>query len=247
MISKISFLLLLAIGSPALAKSFLIGHNIAITTDVPEKGTATFGSYLFGYSPTDSCHIATSPWMAWNYNSYSLMARCRTTEDTEYFKSSALQLGYIKSDDSLGTYYRQDFAILWWAIENQINEIYTIYTTLNYMYFWDETFPMSLRREPGNDQPWQLTISTLHQIHWTPSMGFQIEIGILGLNYATPLIHSGYSFYKTWESVLLQIGVSISASPNNFDRLYSRTSTPERTIEGYDYSVHPEIQLQYFF
>lgn len=244
---KISLIALLFFSQIASANSFILGHNLGITTEVPKKGTATVGTYLIGYSPTESCHLGTSAWMAWNYNTYSLLGRCRLTEETSYFDSSALQLAYLKSDDSLGDFYRQEVGILWYAFENKINDIYTIYTTINYMYFWDETWPFSLRREPGNNQPWQISLSTLHQVRWTKSTGFHFEFGILGLNYATPLIHNGYSVYTSGENYLIQLGVSMSASPNNFDRLYEKTELAGTKAESYDFSVHPEVQLQYFF
>lgn len=242
-----SFLVILFFSQVASANPFKLGHNLGITTELPEKGTATVGNYLIGYSPTDSCHVGTSPWMAAGYNSYSFLGRCKLTDETTFFNSSALQLAYIKSDESLGDYYRQDIGILWYAIENRINDVYTLFTTVNYMYFWDETYPFSLRREPGNNQPWQISISTLHQVRWTKYTGFHFEFGVLGLNYTTPLIHNGYSIYTSGDNYLIQLGVSMSASPNNFDRLYEKTNMPGTTVESYDFSIHPEVQLQYFF
>ncbi|WP_413576707.1 hypothetical protein ACLVWU_01550 [Bdellovibrio sp. HCB290] len=244
---KSSLIVALLWGQIASANSIVFGHNLGITTDSAEGGTFTAGTYFLGYAPTDSCMFGTSPWMAAGYNSYSLLARCRTSGETEYFRSSALQAGYIKSDDSLGDFYQQDFAIVWWAFENKINDAYTLYTSINYMYFWDETVPMSLRREPYNDQPWQWTISTLHQLHWTETMGFQFELAILGLNYKVPRIHGGYSSYKKWSQFLLQLGLSMTGSDNNFDRLTSQDSVVYNADEHYDFSVHPEVQLQYFF
>jgi hypothetical protein len=244
---KNSLFALLFVSQVASANSFILGHNLGITTAVPEKGTVTAGNFLLGFSPTDSCIVGTSPWMAVEYNSFSLLGRCKLTDETTYFNSSALQFGYIKSDDSLGEFYRQDVGLFWYAIENRINDVYTLFTTINYMYFWDETVPFSLRREPGNDQPWQISISTLHQVRWTKFTGFHFEFGILGLNYGTPLVHNGYSVYTSGENYLIQLGVSMSASPNNFDRLYERSGSSGTTVETYDFSVHPEVQLQYFF
>lgn len=244
---KSSLFALLFISQVASANSFILGHNLSITTAVPEKGTISAGNFLIGYSPTNSCHIGTSPWMAVGYNSYSLLGRCKLTDETQYFHSSALQFAYMKSDDSLGDYYRQELAMLWYAVENKINDIYTIYTSVNYMYFWDETFPFSLRREPGNDQPWQISLSTLHQVRWSKNSGFHFEFGILGLNYTTPLIHNGYSVYTSGENYLVQVGLSMSASQNNFDRLYEKTKYAGAKVESYDFSVHPEIQIQFFF
>lgn len=249
---KISFIFLLLWAPQALAKSFVMGHNLAITTETPEKGTFTIGNYLLAYSPADRCLIASSPWMALDYNSYSLVARCKLLGKSAFFEESSLQLAYVKSDKQLGDRYRQSVGMLWWVVKHQLNELYTLYTTLNYMYFWDETYPFSLRREPQNNQPYQFTISTLHQIKWTESSGFNFELGILGLNYHIPRFHSGYSFFKKWDSFLLQVGLSMTATPNNLDRLF-KNSRPDSAdnIYGdapeYDFSAHPEIQLQYFF
>lgn len=243
----VAMLAVLLVAAPAArANPFFIGHNMSPGTDVPAKSTWTVGSYLIGYSPTDECLIGTNAWMAWNYNSYSAIARCRVIGETKWFDEASLQLAYIKSDKSLGDLYRQTVGMAWWTVKNKINDMYTLYTTLNYMYFWDETYPFSLRREPGNNQPYQWSFTTLHRVNWTPTVGFNFEFGILGLNYVQPLIHNGYSVYKMGDNYLAQIGLSISAMPNNFDRLYSR-SEPRGFSENYDYSVHPEIQLQYFF
>lgn len=245
--SRISFFLILLIAVPVFSTPFIIGHNLGITTDVPEKGTATFGSYIAGYSFSDDCIVGTNTWMAWNYNSYSLIGRCKIFSETKYVDESTIQLAYIKSDRSLGKFYRQDVALAWWAFKNKFNDLYTVFTTINYMYFWDETLPFSLRREPGNGQPYQFSLTTLHQVRLTESLGFHFELGILGLNYSRPLSHSGYSIYKKWDSFFLQAGMSISASANNMDRLYSKTNASNMAPESYDYSMHPEIQLQYFF
>jgi hypothetical protein len=240
------FVLIFFAASSALADSFFIGHNLAPSTDLPTKRTWTVGSYLIAYAATDSCLIGTNAWMAWNYNSYSAIARCRIFGETPWFSDSSLQLAYIQSDKSLGDDYRQTLGIVWWTIKNTFNDTYTLYTTLNFMHFWDETIPFSLRRDPGNDQPFQFTLSTLHRIKWNEQIGFALEFGVLGLNYRTPLVHNGYSIYKMGEHSLLQAGLSVSGIPNNASRLYSHHE-PQSIGSGYDYTIHPEVQLQYFF
>lgn len=235
-----------------MASSFYIGHNLAPGTETPSAATWTVGSYLIGYAPTDSCFVGTNAWMAWNYNSYSAIARCRlfgenaVFENPSWFDESSLQFAYIQSDKSLGDAYRQTVGMVWWTIKHQFTENYSLYTTLNFMHFWDETLPFSLRREPGNDQPFQFTLSTLQRVAWTETAGFAFEFGILGLNYHKPLVHNGYSIYKMGANYLVQLGLSISALPNNFDRLYGTSDARSRSV-NYDYSVHPELQLQYFF
>jgi hypothetical protein len=244
--ATILMFLILVPFTAALASPFFIGNNLSPGTETPPKSTWTVGSYIIGYAPTDTCLIGTNAWMAWDYNSYSAIARCKLTEETRWFDESSFQLAYIQSDKSLGDAYRQTVGIVWWTMKHKFNDLYSLYTTLNFMHFWDETVPFSLRRDPGNDQPYQFSLTTLQRVSWTETAGFAFEFGILGLNYEKPLVHNGYSVYKMTESFLFQAGLSISAAPNNFNRLYSRPDARGRA-KDYDYSVHPEIQLQYFF
>lgn len=227
------------------------GHNLAMTTEIPEKDTWSLGSYLLGYSFNDSFFVGTSAWMAWNYNSYSIFGRLRLGFDSDYYEHLNLQFSYIQSDKSLGRFYEQKVGLLWLTTKHSINEVYRLFATINYMYFWDETLPFSLRREPFNNQADQWSLSTLHQIEIHPRLGMNFEFGVLGLTYRTPLMHTGISFYKLWDSFLMQIGVSYSATTNNFLRLYDNNAQKNSSAyvgtQKYDFSMHPEVQLQYNF
>lgn len=252
-ILKVLFFLMsfIFVSTSAAERTVSLGHNLAMTTEIPEKGTWSLGSYLLGYSFNDSFFMGTSAWMAWNYNSYSVFGRWRLGLNTDYYEHLNLQFSYIQSDKSLGHFYEQKIGLLWLTTKHSLNEVYRLYTTINYMYFWDETLPFSLRREPFNNQPDQWSLTTLHQIEIRSRWGMNFEVGVLGLTYRTPLMHTGLSFYKLWESFLMQIGVSYSATTNNFLRLYDNSSQKSSGAylgtQKYDFSMHPEIQLQYNF
>lgn len=231
--------------TPAL-KPMYIGHNLSPSTEQMTARSWTVGTYLIAYAPTDSCLFGMNPWITWNYNSYNVVGRCRLMNQTKWFEEMNLQGAYLQSDHSLGDAYRQRVGILWWTVKHTFTDYYTLYTTLNFMHFWDETIPFSLRRDPGNDQPYQFSLTTLHRVRWTETLGFAFEFGALGLNYHTPLVHNGYSLVKTGKNYLAQAGFSMSAVPNDVDRLNSRTLT-RRQGPGYDFTLHPELQLQYYF
>lgn len=119
---------------------------------------------------------------------------------------------------------------------------------MNYMYFWNEKRPFSLRREPFNNQAQQVTLTSLHQFHFSEQTTLQFELGILGINYVYPNLSAGaswvYFLKNTWS---FQVGGSISkrfSGPNYPD--YFDTSIAFGENYAYD-SVHPEVQIQYWF
>ncbi len=244
------FFLILAFwhfASAAWAESVVFGHNLAVTTETPKKGTWSLGSYLASYSPTDHFIIGTSTWMMWGYNSNNIFLRQRWDRENKLIQNVSVQLAYLKSDHYGDDYYRQEVGILWLTGKVEVNPYYRLYLTGNYMYFWDETIPFSLRREPFNDEKYQLSISTLHSLSFTERWSVNLEFGVLGLKARYPQIHSGFSVAYKKASYLIQGGFSVTSTPYNLERLFESSTSARPQNDYYDSSVHPEVQLQWFF
>jgi len=127
---------------------------------------------------------------------------------------------------------------------------YKINVTLNYMYFWKEGQPFSLRREPYNDEPFQFSLSTLHQLYFSDKILTQFEVGVLGMNYAYPFLQLGSSFVYLEKRYSIQLGASVSVMPpwnynSQAGALASRTILTGENSQ--DTSIHPEVQVQYWF
>ncbi len=226
-------------------KSILFGHNLATTAQTLDKNQITAGTYVLAYGITDDLLIGTSPWMLAGYNLENIVLKLKYNL-FEYQKISH-QLTYFKSNPMFGEKYQQ-ISMSYWLTHAIEFERYTLNTTFNYMYFWDENRPFSLRREPFYNQAQQFTLTTLHQFYFTDETILQFELGILGLNYKYPNLSAGASwmhiFSNAWST---QIGASFSkrftgpAYPD-YDDFYIKN------YENYsDNSIHPEIQIQYWF
>ncbi|MFN8791386.1 MAG: hypothetical protein ACK5Y2_08025 [Bdellovibrionales bacterium] len=243
----LAFLSLVLVLESAQAKSFLLGHNIGMTTETAEAGTATLGSYAALYAPTDQWLVGTSTWMLYGYNSYNLVTRYRFDLEEKFFDEVAGQLAYLKSGEFGENYYRQELAIAWLTGKISVNPYYQLYLTFNYMYFWNETIPFSLRREPFNDDKYQISLSSLHVLKFTDDWSMLLEFGILGLRARYPQTHSGFSVAYQQPRYLIQLGFTVSSTPYNLERLFETSSAARPRGDYYDSSVHPEVQLQWYF
>ncbi len=239
------FLGLLA--STAAEASFSFGHNLASTSETLPKGQITAGNYALGVGVTDRFTVATSPWLIFGYNLNNLIARHSIPVGLDH--EIGQQLGYFESNPGLGNGYVMKAASYTATWKATIDPSYTLYVSGNYMYFWNEQRPFSLRREPFNDQPYQYSISTLHQFHISQKFLTQFEAGVLGLNYTYPFYHGGASLGYFGKDFSCQVGASVSrvAIPTHWQRPdYSeRTAVEGESTEAI--SVHPEVQIQAWF
>lgn len=238
--------------SPVLAqsqesKSILIGHNLTPTTHTLAGGSVTAGNYLVAVGLTDNLFIATSPWMYVSYNMYSVGARYRYALDS--LSDLGLQVSYLKSSDEPPYLYQMEATNTSLSWGRRLTPNYRFQLSLNHMWFLDETYPYSLRREPYNDQPYQFSLTTLHETKFIGGFGGLLEAGCLGVNYTYPQIYLAMSFHYIFENLLVQLGVSANGTPVGIERLY----TTEQGLRGSssssprDFALHPEAQLQFYF
>jgi len=243
----ILFSCLLALVPAISDASFSFGHNLASTSETLPKGQATVGSYALGYGITDRFTVATSPWMIFGYNLNNIVARHSVPIDAD--NELGQQLGFFESNANWGNSYIMralSYSLTWKTV---LDPSYTLYVCGNYMYFWNEKKPFSLRREPYNDLPYQISISTLHQFHISQNFLTQFEVGVLGANYTYPFLHGGASVGYFGKSISYQLGASVSrvGDPNRWQKpdYVGKTAVEGESAEAI--SVHPEVQLQAWF
>jgi len=225
--------------------SILFGHNLSPTTYTLKKGVASFGNFVAGLGVTDNLTLGVSPWMYTSYNMYSFVARYGKALDDDH--RLGVQAAYFKTDHINNDIYQMDAASVWTTIGRRVTSYYTIDLIGNYMYFFDETIPFSLRREPHNNQPWQISLTTLQEIRLPEGFGLTAEIGVLGLNYAYPQAFVGASMNWRNEWLLVQLGYSQNSTVTGFNRLYTSDQAAMNRDASDDQAVHPEVHFQAFF
>lgn len=225
--------------------SILFGHNLSPTTYTLKKGVMSFGNFVAGLGVTDNWTIGTSPWMYTSYNMYSFVSRYGKALDDDH--RLGVQAAYFKTDHIHNDLYQMEAASVWATLSQRVNNYYTIDFVANYMYFFDETLPFSLRREPHNNQPWQFSFTTLQEVRLPEGFGLSAEIGVLGVNYAYPQAFVGASMNWRNEWLLVQLGYSQNSTVTGFNRLYTSNQAMMSRDANDDQAVHPEVHLQAFF
>ncbi len=225
-------------------KSVLFGHNLTPTTHTLKKGVWTVGNIVLGNGITDRLTIATSPWLFSSYNMYNGFLRSRSAMANGEL---GFQLGYFKTGNFGKNQYQMEAVSLSSSYGYNVTPNYTFTLSVNYMYFFEETFPFSLRREPFNDQPYQFSLTTLHEANLSEKVGFIGELGVLGLNYSYPQLHFGTSMNYKAKSWLVQLGFSQTVTMSKAQKSLSQASYHNSQDPTLDYAIHPEFQAQYFF
>ncbi len=226
------------------------GHNLSPSTETMAARQWTAGTYYLGTGLTDHLTVGLSPWIALGYNLENYIIKYSHQGIAEDEVSH--QLAYFHNDDRLGNRYKQTSMAYWLTYGRNFDidsRKYKFSTTLGYMYFWKEEIPFSLRREPFNNQAQQVSLTTLHQFYFSDSTILQFEAGILGLNYKYPNLAAGASwlhfFGTSWS---MQVGASISKRLSGPEGYAEDGAVYINYFENYMRdSIHPELQLQYWF
>lgn len=233
------------------SESIFLGHLLTPTSELPKKDVFTVGTHVVGYSLNDKLLIGTSSFLFVFYNSPNLYLKYGDSFNEKH--KWAIQFNYLKSTDAyvLGSKeYAMEASMLWGIWSYTVTDFYSLHTSLNYMHFFNEGNPHSLRREPFNNQPYQFSLTTLHDIKVSKNYGFASEFGILGLNYKIPNIHGGFSFRYMDSNILIQMGLSydVHFSINAFDPDEYKANNPTLGVSNSkEFIIHPEVALQYFF
>ncbi len=224
----------------------LVGHNLTPTTYTAHANTWTIGTFAIGYGINDNVMLATSPWLVAFYNMPNAILRFGTLTHG-WFDQWAWEFDYFHTYKYGLNNYQQISVFNKITGTTHFSDYYSLHASVSYQYFFDDTRPFSLRLVPGNNTKYELAIGTLHEIRLSPYFGMFLEIGVLGLNYASPYCQYGASLFWKWSGGYLQLGLSRSVPigephfPFMYRLIWEDTFTNTISI------VHPEIQLQFTF
>ena len=262
--------------NPKLNKSKLnqngsFGHNMSPNSYTLNKGDFAVGPYATVYGVTDNFMVGMSPWIYYDYNANNFTMKYKIDLGNE--QAVSFQYMYFKTygefdDAPIKDYtsgktrgFEYDFQYImevskyYATYSNKITDSVTSHTTLTYDYYNNETYPYSIRREPLNNDPYQFNLSNLFEIQLQDNLLLQQEIGVLGLNYFYPQIIYGASLGFQFDDLYLQLGFSMTGTYEAYMNPDKRRNVYFDIIGGeynrdsvkYDFSMHPELQLQYFF
>lgn len=231
--------------------SVLFGHNVTPTTYTLSKSQMTVGNYVAGIGLTDQLTIATSPWLYSSYNMYSAIVKlrgCLSKTDAACDWDWAMQAMYLKTGHFGSSTYQMTALSDSFVVKKDFADFYSLNFAVNFMYFFDETSPFSIRREPYNSDAYQVTLSALQEVRLPYHFGLLVETGMLGLNYVYPEMHVGLSISHRSRFTLAQLGFSQTYTSGTLTRMFSTNQTQSLTSgePGRDFSMHPEIQFQIF-
>jgi hypothetical protein len=157
--------------------------------------------------------------------------------------------------------YEMEAAWLYWLSSERITRDYVFHWNFQVAYYWDDTKPFSLRRPQAWKTPWQVNLMSLHEVHMLGPYYLRGEVGFLGIDGKFPALHSGVALQYRKNSWSCQLGATASGYLNawfttgRFDYQAqalsnSRDGLHQNFSDGQlidDFSIHPEIFLQYTF
>ena len=148
-------LLMFQFGFASLPES--LGHNLSPTIYGIEAQRASVGNYILGYGISERWTVASSHWIWAEYNMSNIFIRYADPS-----RDQSLQVGYFKNAPIFLDRYSMEATSVWWTKKLKPLENYEVHASLNVMYFFEESIPFSLRREPYKDEAYQWTLTSLH-------------------------------------------------------------------------------------
>jgi len=218
----------------------LWGHVVTGTADTLPHELSAVGSLFIGHGINPSLTVLTIPQIFFIYNMVSAGTRLGH-HFTEFYSTSA-DLIYMKSVPAFGGTYKQENFYFRSNHTFKINNAYRIHATFGVQYFLVDDITYSLRLNPSVYNPTNFSLTHMHEVWLDENTGINIELGLIGINYNTPYLQAGTSFFLYDESDFsINLGASISyalGKTQNYKIYHSRE---------HDYVIHPEIQFQYYF
>lgn len=249
------------------------GHNLSHTDFFP-KNTCSVGLQVLACGK-DSWAVGTSPMLVGVYNMANVWFIKRLGREINGNKKS-LQFAYFKTfnektllDPNIPTrrrnsHYVQESVMAYYIYSQNVRDNYRLHWNTSVSYYFTETHPFSLRRPTFHRRPYQLNFTTLHEVQMTEFMGIQGELGLMHLEDRYPRFHGGASLYFKGKKWLVQFGFTLTST---LDGMFVNPEEPNRfdyqqelrlMTNGYDdpfdknkikedFSLHPEIAIQYLF
>lgn len=139
---------------------------------------------------------------------------------------------------------------------------FDIHLNQQVLYYANQRMPYSLRRPSTQNTPWQLTTSMLITMRLLQGWEIGAETGLLDWARKNAYLHNGITVGRRTPNWLWHIGFTMTGSlfslfhpVERFDyqqnlKAYSPAgydSALDDTLVSYDFSLHQEVTVQYFF
>jgi len=208
------------------------------------------GTFALGYGVTNNLTLGTSPWLLTIYNMPNLIARTKIELST----SSAIgfHVGYMKTEKYLRNDYSMELYYGNLIYSFVVSRSFRTHFQANFMNFLNEARPFSIRVSRPRDAV-QTSLSNITEVVVHRQKGYElglgVEAGYLGVNESRPYMHGGISVYRKTKGLMLQAGISLSASNNVgvSDFSYIGRGNLPAGGEFREILTHPEVQIQYYF
>jgi hypothetical protein len=249
------------------------GHNLSHTDYFPEN-SCSVGLQVVACGKKRWA-IGTSPFLISIYNMNNIYFLTRLGREINGNKKT-LQVAYFNtfseedidnpnnSSRRLNSKYQQHSVMAYYIYSQNVRDNYRLHWNTSVSYFFDDKQPFSLRRPTYHRRKYQLNFTTLHEVKMTEFMGIQGELGMIHLEDRYPRVHTGASLFFKSKHWLFQLGFTLTSTP---DGLFVNPVEPNRfdyqqelrlNKNGYndpfdknkikeDFSMHPEIAIQYLF
>ncbi|MBX3020795.1 MAG: hypothetical protein KF799_03900 [Bdellovibrionales bacterium] len=239
-------------------------HNLSAAANFLEQGQCTIGLQLAACGLTPRLSIGSSVWLWESYGMANGSFRYKISEN-EFGDRWGFQAAYFKTynkrrDGSLRHY---DMEAMWLVLlrSYKLAPYYTLHLNFQTNWYFNDKMPFSLRRPiPGRSRA-QVNFSTLHEVDLVNGWFILGEIGLLDFVQPLLYVHSGASIGRATKHWSWHAGVSVTGTPK---ALFSPTRRIDyqqilrTTAEGfdqplsytsasYDYGLHPEFSLQFYF
>ena len=255
----------------------LLGHNLSNTAYVLDSGECTLGFVHAACGLSEKLTVGSSPWMAIDYKMFSLALRYQVSSNddtTEAFQASYFKT-YQKRDRSIpeDSYYNPDgdyeyrgyeMEAIWlmYIRSKRFTPHFTLHYNFHVNYYLEDKAPFSLRRPYEKRSPWQINLSTLFEVDLYKMWFIQGELGLLDLLNSPIHTHAGASLGRKQSWGYFYFGFSYTSTLNalfspsrRVDYQWETISTREDGYDSdldsekikYDYAIHPEITIQFFF
>lgn len=239
------------------------GHNMSSTSYMLRPGHCTIGIQALACGITEKWNLGTSPWLFHDYNMYSAIMRFQIgSHDAEQQK--AIQVGYFKTFPS-GDESRRDYEMeAGWATYVHtffVNDHYSAHLNGQVMYYWNDEFPFSMRRPWPEKRPVQLNLTVLNEVQMSSGWYVNAEVGVVGVYQSHPQILLAMTIEYRTSRWLFHGGFSQIGTPQAYGAPTRRADYQqwlgwsedgfhggiEDAWARYDYSIHPEFVIQYYF
>lgn len=258
--------------TPEESTPFFNGHNLSITSYVLPRGKCAVGLDLLSCGVSETLSVGSSPWMWTDYGMVSLAVRKKMSSQSFL---SAYQITYFDTQNNREiqngfgeSQYRSSGLYKMRALWNQFVKTYSperhykLHLNFHINYYFDDTLPFSLRRPSFDSSPWQINLTTLHEMHLTRNWYIIGEAGLLDLARSPLHIHSGASIGVLTEKYSVRFGFSLTGSRESLFSTgrrdyqqgllnqrgdYNDKESLERSGVQNDYALHPEFSLFYVF